>query len=99
MLFAVKIKQSLPFAFVLSLACLQGPGWSATTPKDFLKRHCSECHDDTTQKGNFRVDNLPLQFTTPHAAKSWGRILARLEAGEMPPPKNRAPREPNSQAR
>jgi hypothetical protein len=92
MLLAVKIKKSLPFAFVLSLACLQGPGWSATTPKDFLKRHCSECHDDTTQKRNFRVDNLPLELTTPAAAKGWRRARCRRQ-------KIRAHRKPHSQAR
>jgi hypothetical protein len=57
----------------------------------FVTRHCAECHDDATQKGNVRLDDLGDRITTPDAEHRWGRALARLEAGEMPPPKRPRP--------
>jgi len=56
----------------------------------FLEQRCYDCHDADTQKGKFRMDNL-AELAPSEAAKSWGRILARVEAGEMPPPKKTRP--------
>jgi len=72
-------------------------GWTASaapTPQltGFLENHCYDCHDAEAQKGKFRMDDLTA--LNPHdAAKKWGRIFARLEAGEMPPPKKPRPPE------
>lgn len=65
---------------------------AVTTPRirDFLSDHCVECHDADTQKGKFRADNLS-ELPPGDAAIKWGRILTRLEAGEMPPPKKAQP--------
>ena len=69
---------------------------AATTPNahEFLETHCYDCHDADMQKGKFRIDNL-ASLDPSEAAKKWGRILSRLEAGEMPPPKK--PRPPQTQ--
>ena len=59
-----------------------------------LERHCADCHDADTHKGDFRLDQLRADLGTtpaPDAAKHWGRVLARVEAGEMPPPKKERP--------
>ncbi len=61
---------------------------------EFVEQHCIECHDEDAPKGKFRMDNL-AQLSPPDAAKSLARILARLEADEMPPPKK--PRPPQAQ--
>ena len=64
---------------------------AVTVPEQkFFTAHCTECHDADTQKGKFRVDHLDT-LKPSDAAKSWGRILARLEAGEMPPAKKTQP--------
>ena len=80
---------------VLAFAMGDAPILAAVKPggrvKDFLEKHCSDCHDADTQKGKFRVDNLRLELATADAAKDWGRVLNRLDAGEMPPPKRDRP--------
>lgn len=69
---------------------------AAPTPNahQFLETHCYGCHDADMQKGKFRMDNLD-SLDPAEAAKKWGRIFSRLEAGEMPPPKK--PRPPQAQ--
>ena len=66
---------------------------SELTPaaRGFLQKHCAECHDADTEKGKFRVDTLPGDVGTPGASERWGKVLTRLEAGEMPPPKHERP--------
>ena len=66
---------------------------SELTPaaRGFLQKHCAECHDADTEKGKFRVDTLPADLNTPDAPERWGKVLTRLEAGEMPPPKRERP--------
>jgi len=61
------------------------------TAQRFLETHCLECHDADTQKGKFRMDELTERLETADAFKNWSRIVARLEAGEMPPPKRDRP--------
>src|SRR5712675_1539329 len=81
----------IAFAFSLGDARILAAVKPAGRVKEFLEKHCSDCHDADTQKGKFRVDNLPIELTTPDAAEHWGRVLKRLEAGEMPPPKRDRP--------
>ena len=84
-------------AMILLVAFNAACGFASEKPapgvKEFLDHNCSECHDADTQKGKFRVDNLPLDLAAPDAAKRWGRVLTRLESGEMPPPKHERPPE------
>jgi len=51
-----------------------------------LNNRCSDCHTGEKSKGQFRLNNLPADFTDPQAVRRWERILFRIEAGEMPPP-------------
>lgn len=76
------------------LGLLNGNAAPASNAREFLKTHCYDCHDADTQKGKFRMNNLAA-LDPAEAAKKWGRILSRLEAGEMPPPKK--PRPPQTQ--
>jgi len=50
-----------------------------------LTAHCERCHDAKTQKGKFRVDDLPFAVDTVEAAERWQKVLNVLNAGEMPP--------------
>lgn len=67
---------------------------AATTPPaaliesrhlDLLREHCSECHNAERQKGHFRIDTLPLEIGSAEEADRWQKVLAQLNAGEMPP--------------
>ncbi|MDF1861710.1 MAG: DUF1592 domain-containing protein [Verrucomicrobiales bacterium] len=52
----------------------------------FVDRHCLECHDDATAKGD--LDLLALEFLPgqPANRNRWIEIFDRIEKGEMPPP-------------
>ncbi len=52
----------------------------------FLDRHCIECHDDATAKGD--LDLLALEFLPGQSGNRnrWIQIFDRIEKGEMPPP-------------
>ena len=50
-----------------------------------LKAHCQKCHNANTQKGKFRVDDLPLTIATIESAERWQKILNAMNSGEMPP--------------
>ncbi len=58
----------------------------------FFKNYCLRCHDDKQQKGKFRLDTLPRDFTTQAIAQQWGEVVFRLNAGEMPPKKEPQPK-------
>ena len=79
-----------PALVAVALMCLGAQGQCAGPAGAFLEEHCIECHDAETQKGGFRLDHLET-LKPADAAKGWGRILARLEAGEMPPVKKPRP--------
>jgi hypothetical protein len=87
-------------ASVLASLSLGSLSWTtvyaAPTPNthQFLETNCYDCHDSDKQKGKFRMDNLE-SLDPSEAAKKWGRIISRLEAGEMPPPKK--PRPPQAE--
>ena len=57
----------------------------------FLEAHCADCHDDTTAKGNFRVDDLAPEFAKADSAKRWEKVFDRVANGEMPPKKKARP--------
>lgn len=56
-----------------------------TTGDGFLRTYCVDCHGEVTQEGRFRADVLADRFETKEAQSAWGRVILRLEAGEMPP--------------
>lgn len=62
------------------------------TVQPFIKTYCLHCHNDKQQKGEFRLDNLPRDFTNQALAQRWGEVLFRMNSGEMPPKKQPQPR-------
>lgn len=74
---------------IASTARTQVPDFA--TAHRFLETHCLECHDADMQKGKFRVDALTGRLDSASDFKDWSRIVARVEAGEMPPPKRDRP--------
>jgi hypothetical protein len=77
--------------FAIGIASPAPAAPSAANVSAFLKANCYECHGADTQEGKLRLDKLPLALAAPDAAKYWGRIVTRLEAGEMPPPDRKRP--------
>src|SRR5262249_45668442 len=53
--------------------------------KPFFAAHCLKCHGETKPKGDFRLDNLPIDLTVPKNATHWTDIFDRINAGTMPP--------------
>lgn len=61
-------------------------------PDAFLSRYCIDCHDGDVQKGDRRLDDLPLKVGTDIAiAERWQEVLHQLQLGEMPPAKKKQP--------
>ncbi len=57
--------------------------------QDFLERHCFDCHDDVTTKGNLSLLDLgPVDETN---ASIWKSIWAQVTLQEMPPKKKPQP--------
>jgi hypothetical protein len=78
-----------------ALLCLAPPAAPAVADKaqavlsnrhrPLLDSHCKSCHGPERQKGNFRVDDLPLEITSLESAERWQKVLNQLNSGEMPP--------------
>jgi len=61
-------------------------------PDAFLSRYCLDCHDGDVQKGDRRLDDLPLKVGTDIAiAERWQEVLHQIQLGEMPPAKKKQP--------
>jgi mono/diheme cytochrome c family protein len=86
------------FAGAASL-CAAGPGGPDSTTAGpfasvvhpYLEEHCFECHDDTTQKGGLRLDNLAPTFADDGAGHTWVDVFDKLSSNEMPPKKKPRP--------
>jgi len=52
----------------------------------YFEQHCYDCHDSTTQKGDFRMDNLSPKVGIENTPQ-WLEIMERINTGEMPPKK------------
>ena len=54
----------------------------------FLERHCLDCHDSDTAKGELDLERLLTGEVTQHAA-DWETVIRRLSARQMPPAKRK----------
>jgi hypothetical protein len=52
----------------------------------FIDKHCAECHDEETAKGDFDITALALDFGAADTRARWVRVLDAIAQGEMPPP-------------
>jgi len=62
-------------------------GWSSYAASDFLATYCFECHDDLTQKGERRFDELAFPINDLKELIAVQEIIDQLNLEEMPPPK------------
>ncbi|MEM7012830.1 MAG: DUF1587 domain-containing protein, partial [Verrucomicrobiota bacterium] len=56
----------------------------------FLEAHCIKCHDEDSEKGDFRVDNLSPKVGFEDTPQ-WVEIMERITSGEMPPEDEKQP--------
>ncbi len=95
------MNRSLPtLGLILGLFGLAAqPGLGAAPElKQFLARHCAECHDADVQKGGLRVDTLALPPAGADGLNLLVRLYDRVQAGEMPPKKAAQPATAERQA-
>jgi mono/diheme cytochrome c family protein len=57
----------------------------------FLDSHCLKCHGPEKEKGELRIDRLSRGFTQGLDAHRWREVLEVINAGEMPPKKEKQP--------
>jgi hypothetical protein len=79
------------FSFLL-LIVFPALGLHAAAPfETFLETHCIRCHGPKKKKGGLRVDQLSRNFRLGDDSHLWAEIIERINAGEMPPKKERQP--------
>ncbi len=93
---AFPIDKSIPLTGVLGVLrfMLLGPLPAMVVAQDiepFLDRHCFECHDPDSRKGNLDLTELPSDFASPGTFARWVKVHDRIESGEMPPKKKARP--------
>lgn len=52
----------------------------------FIQKHCTDCHDDTANKGNFDITALGFFPEDAVNRERWVRVFDLVERWEMPPP-------------
>jgi hypothetical protein len=61
------------------------PATHEATVAPFIEEHCIRCHGPDKQKGKFRIDTLPVDFSDSTAAAKWLEVVDNINLGEMPP--------------
>jgi hypothetical protein len=69
----------------------------ATRVQPFLQRYCFTCHGSKKQEGELDLSRDSTVAAIAKNARSWRRVLERLQAQEMPP--EEAPRHPKPDER
>ncbi len=77
------------FARLLLVAALVSPAVAALPP--LLEKHCVECHDAETKKGDFDLTALKPELTNPQVMAQWIKVYDQIASGEMPPAKKSRP--------
>lgn len=65
--------------------------------RPLLIRHCVACHGADSPKGNLRLDQLPSEMSSQNDRERWDQVVERLQKGEMPPPDQPRPADPDIQ--
>ena len=78
---------------ILSFACLFSSAQAASSAplQSFFTKHCTECHDKDTQKGNLDLTALKPDLADVENFARWVKVHDRIESGEMPPKKKARP--------
>src|SRR4051812_30149918 len=77
----------LPAIVLVLLFVSTAPAQSAlpAAAHAFIKQYCLDCHNSTTAEGQIDLQHLSSQHTFENGFKSWRKVVAALEIGQMPP--------------
>ncbi len=64
---------------------------AADTFDHFIDTYCIHCHGPKKEKGDLRIDKLSREFKAGIDAHRWREVLEVINAGEMPPKKEKQP--------
>ncbi len=90
----------MPFRTMLLLGLLIGVSFSpcpAEVPREFLAKHCSDCHDAATKTAGLDLEALSGKPIAKNAAV-WEKVIRRISSRQMPPPDLPHPSEREYQA-
>ena len=88
-----------PLALAFALAAVFIPASAAEfKPAAFFTKHCTECHDAETKKGNLDLTSLKPDFADAAMFERWVKVFDRVSSGEMPPKKQPRPPAAEQQA-
>src|SRR5262245_48450028 len=59
--------------------------------QEFLKTYCVQCHRGEKPKGKLDLTQFQMSESLRTESKRWSKIIARVQAGEMPPAGSPAP--------
>ena len=93
-MFERKIKLLVPLGTLVLLAncaLVAAPADFEAAVGPYFQKYCFRCHDGQKQKGDLRLDTLSREFSDPKAAQIWDEVIFRMNAGEMPPEKEKQP--------
>jgi hypothetical protein len=76
---------------LLLLCVIAGPVVAAAPFEAFLKTHCIKCHGPKKEKGDLRLDRLSRDFKLGADTHHWAEVIEQINAGEMPPKKQKRP--------
>jgi Protein of unknown function (DUF1592)/Protein of unknown function (DUF1588)/Protein of unknown function (DUF1587)/Protein of unknown function (DUF1595)/Protein of unknown function (DUF1585)/Planctomycete cytochrome C len=74
---------------LLTILAIADPGFAQ--PADFFKKHCLECHDADSKRGDFDLSALKSDLSNADEFARWVKVHDRIESGEMPPAKKARP--------
>ncbi len=78
-------------SFVRILCSLALVSTAAAALPPLLEKHCVECHDSETKKGDFDLTALKPELGDPQVRAQWVKVYDQIASGEMPPAKKPRP--------
>lgn len=82
------------YCLVFCLSATNALAQAPETVRAFLENHCLICHNEKSQKGKLRLDNLPYDFKEAENSSKWKLALERISEGSMPPSGKKRPSAP-----
>jgi hypothetical protein len=67
-------------------------GQMPESQRAYFENYCLSCHNADKQKGKVRLDDLPFTLSDVRTAERWQKVLAVINAGEMPPSEEKQPK-------
>src|SRR6266571_3464868 len=86
------------FCLLIAVAAPVAAGERVSAVSKFLDRHCFECHDAETRKGDLDLTSLKFDLANPTNFSKWVLVHDRVSNGEMPPKKKARPDSADAEA-